>query len=94
MARRDSAVAMLSCPIGVRERIACDDMRAALAIDSDANLVRSALHFYAEFVLGKGAVDVNLFSLQTRRERAKRRVRRPANEKFQRQLFRDSRRTA
>jgi hypothetical protein len=94
MARRDSTAGMLCCPIGLRERIACDDMRAQLAIDSDANLVRSAMHFYAEFVLGKGAVDVNLFGLQTRREHAKKRVRRPVAAKFQRQLFSDSRRVS
>jgi hypothetical protein len=76
---------MLCCPIGLRERLAVDDMRAQLAIDSDANLVRSALHFYAEFILGRGAVDVELFALQTRREHVKNKSRRP-EEKYRRAL--------
>lgn len=66
MSRRDCTVSVLDCAIGPRERIACDDMKAMLAIDSDANLVRTALHFYAEFVLGKEHVDVNLFRLHSK----------------------------
>ena len=35
MPRRQSDLMTLCCPIGPRERIACDDMRAVLALDND-----------------------------------------------------------
>ena len=76
MPRRQSDLMTLCCPIGPRERIACDDMRAVLALDNDVNLVRTALHFYAEFVLGKAAVDTGLFALRTKP--ARRKFKRPA----------------
>lgn len=67
--RRPSAVSDLWCPIGPRERIACDDMKAKLALDSDANLVRTALYHYAIFVLGQSEVDCELFRLHSKKGR-------------------------
>jgi hypothetical protein len=64
MPRRESTAGMLCCPIGIRERIACDEMRATLGLDSDANLVRTALYAYSVFVLGASSVDADLFRLQ------------------------------
>jgi hypothetical protein len=71
-ARRRRAAAVLACPVRARERSACDAIKATLALDSDANLVRTAMYQYALFVLGAAAVDADLFRLELpRRPRAR-----------------------
>jgi len=55
---------MLFTEISVRDRIMCDELKAACALDGDANLVRAALFHFACFVLGKAAVDCGTFALR------------------------------
>ena len=64
MARRLSHVGMLCCPVSPRDRLICDEIKAAVALDSDANLCRTALYHLAIHVLGARAVDVETFRLQ------------------------------
>lgn len=76
--RRPSSVSDLWCPVGPRERVACDDIKAALALDSDANLMRTALYNLAVHALGAGHVDTDLFRLHSYRgKRSARRSRAP-----------------
>ena len=64
VSRRTSDSTQLWCPVTVRDRIVCDDVKAAVGLDSDPNLVRTALYHFAVFVLGAEAVDTDSFRLR------------------------------
>jgi hypothetical protein len=78
MPRPPSTVGQIACPIGPRERICCDDLKSALGLATDANLLRTALYHYAVFVLGAGHVETALFRLPTAPARRRRRLPRTA----------------
>ena len=60
--RRDADVSTLCCPLTVRERDACDEIKARLGIGSDGNLVRTAL--YALGAHCEANIDTDLFRLR------------------------------
>lgn len=47
VARRETDTVVTACPLSVRERLLLDDMKRIVGVTSDANLVRSAIWFYA-----------------------------------------------
>ena len=63
--RREADVSLLCCPVTVRERLLCDELRAACGITSDANLVRMALYHWARFQK-PGQVDTRMFARRDR----------------------------
>lgn len=73
--RRDTTVRTLCCPVSLRERMTCDEIKSKTALTSDAQLVQSALYYFAIFVLGKSEVDTALFQLHTEPARRRRRIR-------------------
>jgi hypothetical protein len=70
--RREAVTSTLNCPLQVRERLICDDLKAAVGITSDADLVRAALYHFTRQVWGMARrdVDVDLFRLQGAGKRA------------------------
>jgi len=67
--RPEATQSVLTCPLGPRDRIVADDIKAACGIDTDANLVRSALYHFAVFTLGRAAVDTRSFRVRAQRGR-------------------------
>jgi hypothetical protein len=61
--RRLADVATLTCPQTARERAAANELKAALAIDTDANLVRTALSMLALHVTSKA--DMTLWAVRS-----------------------------
>ena len=61
--RRESDLT-LHCPIRVADRIVCDDLKAAVQLETDSDLVRAALYHLAVFVLGHAAVSTETFRLR------------------------------
>jgi hypothetical protein len=57
-------MSVLNCPIGPRERVCADELKAATGLTTDADLVRAAAYHFAVFVLGSRAVDTDLFRLR------------------------------
>ncbi len=64
MPRRESEMTIACCPVTPRERLLLEDVKAACALDSDANLVRSAIYHFAIFVLGARNVNVDMLRLR------------------------------
>lgn len=65
--RRSGDISTLTCPQTVREREACDELKARLGIASDANVVRVAL-----FNLARHAeidMDTSLWRVRGLRDR-------------------------
>ena len=46
--RRETDIVTLTCSLDVRERLLLDEMKQRTGLATDANLVRTALHFYAQ----------------------------------------------
>ncbi len=67
MPRRGADVSTLTCPQTVRERDAADELKVKLGIDSDANLVRTALAALAARV--EVNIDTELWRLRAERYR-------------------------
>lgn len=61
---RRSGANLLTVPVNEYERVLCDDIKRSTSLDSDANLLRAALYYFATFVLGHGAVATSAFRLQ------------------------------
>ena len=62
--RRESDVSVLDCPISPRERLVCDELKAATGLETDSDLVRTGLYHWAVFVLGPAEVDTETFRLR------------------------------
>jgi hypothetical protein len=62
MSRRQSDVSMLCCPLTVRERLICDDMRKMTGLHSDADLGRLGLWHLAKHLDQR--LDADVFALR------------------------------
>lgn len=78
MSRKPSDVVTTTVWLSTRERLILDEMREAAHVDSDANLMRCALWFYAKH-LDIGGLHYSDFGLRQRGVRG--RVRNPVSRK-------------